>query len=285
MTRVLSSSAGSRWRSRGPGALGAIALSRGEPVNGVWFVVAAGCMYLVGLPLLLGLHRRPGARRSTTPAPLRPSASTTGATSCPPTSGWCSAITSPRSPDPGRWSARRWPRSSAICRERSGSWSGAVLGGCVQDFVILFCSMRRDGQSLGPDGARRGRAGAAGSSRWSSVLAIMIILLAVVALVVVNALKALALGHLHPRHDHPDRDAHGPLHALLAARARARGLGASASSLLLAGGGGGPLGRALAGLGAGLHLTGPALALVRHRLRLRRLGSAGVAAARARATT
>ncbi len=26
---------------------------------------------------------------------------------------------------------------------------GAVLGGCVQDFVILFASMRRDGKSLG----------------------------------------------------------------------------------------------------------------------------------------
>src|SRR5205807_6178191 len=26
---------------------------------------------------------------------------------------------------------------------------GAVLGGAVQDFVILFCSMRRDGKTLG----------------------------------------------------------------------------------------------------------------------------------------
>ena len=27
--------------------------------------------------------------------------------------------------------------------------AGAVLGGCVQDFVILFFSLRRDGRSLG----------------------------------------------------------------------------------------------------------------------------------------
>ena len=36
---------------------------------------------------------------------------------------------------------------------------GAVLGGAVQDFVILFCSMRRDGKIAGPDGARRDRQG------------------------------------------------------------------------------------------------------------------------------
>ena len=29
---------------------------------------------------------------------------------------------------------------------------GVVLGGAVQDFVILFCSMRRDGKSLGANG-------------------------------------------------------------------------------------------------------------------------------------
>ena len=31
----------------GAGALGAIALHRGEPLNSVWFVLAAGCSYLV----------------------------------------------------------------------------------------------------------------------------------------------------------------------------------------------------------------------------------------------
>jgi carbon starvation protein len=70
---------------------------------------------------------------------------------------------------------------------------GACLGGCVQDFVILFCSIRRDGKSLGQmareEVSRRG-----GMIALVSVLAIMIILLAVIALVVVNALKASPWG-------------------------------------------------------------------------------------------
>ena len=66
--------------------------------------------------------------------------------------------------------------------------AGAVLGGCVQDFVILFFSLRRDGRSLGQI-ARDEVGRRAGLLAMVSVLAIMVILLAVVALVVVNALK------------------------------------------------------------------------------------------------
>jgi carbon starvation protein len=66
--------------------------------------------------------------------------------------------------------------------------TGAVLGGCVQDFVILFFSLRRNGRSLGQI-ARDEVGRRAGLLTMVSVLAIMIILLAVVALVVVNALK------------------------------------------------------------------------------------------------
>jgi carbon starvation protein len=64
---------------------------------------------------------------------------------------------------------------------------GAALGGCVQDFVILFCSIRRDGKSLGQM-AREEINTRAGIIALVSVLAIMIILLAVVGLVVVKAL-------------------------------------------------------------------------------------------------
>jgi len=66
--------------------------------------------------------------------------------------------------------------------------AGAVLGGCVQDFVILFFSLRRDGLSLGQM-ARDEVGRRAGLLAMVSVLGIMVILLAVVALVVVNALK------------------------------------------------------------------------------------------------
>ena len=65
---------------------------------------------------------------------------------------------------------------------------GAVLGGAVQDFIILFCSMRRDGKSLGQM-AREEIGKIGGVTALITVLLIMIILLAVVALVVVNALK------------------------------------------------------------------------------------------------
>src|SRR5215218_5330379 len=64
---------------------------------------------------------------------------------------------------------------------------GAVLGGAVQDFVILFSSMRRDGRSLGQM-VKEELNSLAGVVGVIAILAIMIILLAVLALVVVNAL-------------------------------------------------------------------------------------------------
>src|SRR5690349_9377992 len=70
---------------------------------------------------------------------------------------------------------------------------GCVLGGAVQDFVILFGSMRRDGKSLGQM-AREEIGKIGGFTALLTVLFIMIILLAVVALVVVNALKGSPWG-------------------------------------------------------------------------------------------
>ncbi len=64
---------------------------------------------------------------------------------------------------------------------------GAVLGGAVQDFVILFCSVRRDGQSLGQMVKAELNA-PAGFIAVLAILAILVILLAVLALVVVKAL-------------------------------------------------------------------------------------------------
>src|SRR5262245_33177529 len=65
---------------------------------------------------------------------------------------------------------------------------GAVFGGCVQDFVILLCSVRRDGKSLGQM-AREEVGKTGGTVAFIAVLSILIILLAVVALIIVNALK------------------------------------------------------------------------------------------------
>src|SRR5688572_9204223 len=64
---------------------------------------------------------------------------------------------------------------------------GVVLGGAVQDFVILFASMRRNGKSLAQM-VREELNTTAGVIGVAAILSIMIILLAVLALVVVKAL-------------------------------------------------------------------------------------------------
>jgi carbon starvation protein len=64
---------------------------------------------------------------------------------------------------------------------------GVVLGGAVQDFVILFCSMRRDGKSLGQM-VKEELNSTAGFIALVAILAILVILLAVLSLVVVRAL-------------------------------------------------------------------------------------------------
>ncbi|MFD1535748.1 carbon starvation CstA family protein [Nonomuraea guangzhouensis] len=64
---------------------------------------------------------------------------------------------------------------------------GVIFAGAVQDMVVLFLSMRRDGRSLGQMARDEiGRVG--GTAALIAVFSIMIILLAVLAMVVVNAL-------------------------------------------------------------------------------------------------
>jgi len=64
---------------------------------------------------------------------------------------------------------------------------GVILGGAVQDFIILFGSMRRNGKSLG-EMAKQEIGPVGGFIALFAILGIMIILLAVLALVVVKAL-------------------------------------------------------------------------------------------------
>jgi len=64
---------------------------------------------------------------------------------------------------------------------------GVIFAGAVQDMLVLFFSMRRDGKSLGQ--LVREEIGAiGGAAALVAVFAIMIIILAVLALIVVNAL-------------------------------------------------------------------------------------------------
>ena len=278
MTRVLSKLAWLVVALSGAGALGAIALSRGEPVNGLFFVVAAGGTYLVAYRFYSAFIAARVLALDATRA--TPAERLDDGRDFVPTNQWVvlghhfAAIAGP-GPLVG-------PTLAAQFGYLPGTlWlvAGAVLGGCVQDFVILFFSLRRDGRSLGQIAKRRGGpargpaddgvgardhdhpargGGARGGERA----------------------QALALGRLHARDDDPDRAADGRLHALPAARARDGGLGDRPRARAVRGGRG-PVGRALAELGAGLHAHRPGARARGDRLRLRRLGAAGVAAARA----
>ena len=169
-------------------ALATIALHRGEPISATWFVLAAGCFYLVAYRLYSAfIAARVLVLDSTraTPAERRDDGR-----DFVPTNKWVlfghhfAAIAGP-GPLVG-------PTLAAQFGYLPGTlWliAGAAFAGCVQDFVILFCSIRRDGKTLG-EMARDEVSKRGGLIAQLAVLAIMIILLGVVALVVVNALKS-----------------------------------------------------------------------------------------------
>ena len=172
----------------GAGALGAIAFNRGEPLNAMWFVLAAVCSYAVAYRLysaFLAARLLVLDETRATPAERRDDGR-----DFVPTNKWVlfghhfAAIAGP-GPLVG-------PTLAAQFGYLPGTlWliAGAALAGCVQDFIILFCSMRRDGKSLG-EMAREEVSRRGGFLAQLAVLAIMVILLGVVALVIVNALKS-----------------------------------------------------------------------------------------------
>jgi carbon starvation protein len=173
-------------------ALATIAMHRGEQINAMWLVLAAFSSYTLGYRFyskfiaakVLALDRQ----RAT------PSERLDNGRDFVPTNKWVvfghhfAAIAGP-GPLVG-------PVLAAQFGYLPGTlWilAGAVLGGCVQDFVILLFSVRRDGKSL-TEMAREevGRVG--GLVAYVAVIAIIVILLGVCALVVVNALKASPWG-------------------------------------------------------------------------------------------
>ena len=171
----------------GASALGGIALNRGESVNSIWLIVAAVCVYALG-------YRFYSAFIAARVLMLDASRATPAETKADgrdfvPTKRWIvfglhfAAIAGP-GPLVG-------PTLAAQFGFLPGTlWIliGAVLGGCVQDFVILFCSIRRDGRSLGQI-ARDELGPLGGAVAMVGVFAIMIILIAVLGLVVVNAMR------------------------------------------------------------------------------------------------
>jgi len=169
-------------------ALGTIAFHRGEPINATWFVLAAACSYLVAYRLYSAFIAAKLLALDNTRA--TPAERLDDGRDFVPTNKWVlfghhfAAIAGP-GPLVG-------PTLAAQFGYLPGTlWliAGAAFAGCVQDFVILFCSIRRDGKTLG-EMARDEVSKRGGLIAQLAVLTIMIILLAVVALVVVNALKS-----------------------------------------------------------------------------------------------
>jgi len=173
-------------------AVSVLANDRGEPVSSMWMVTAAICIYLIGYrfyaSFLAAKVMALDNRRATPAERLR------DGHDFEPTNKWIvfgqhfAAIAGP-GPLVG-------PTLAAQFGYLPGAlWImvGAVLGGAVQDFVILFCSLRRDGKSLGQM-AREEIGKVGGFVALITVMLMMIIILAVVGLVVVNALKGSPWG-------------------------------------------------------------------------------------------
>jgi carbon starvation protein len=178
----------------GAAALGTIALHRGEQISAMWLVLAAVCTYSLGYRFyskfiavkVLALD----SQRAT------PAERLDNGRDFVPTNKWVvfghhfAAIAGP-GPLVG-------PVLAAQLGYLPGTlWIllGAVFGGCVQDFVILVFSIRRDGKSL-TEMAREeiGRLG--GLVAYLAILSIIVILLGAGALIIVNALKSSPWGVL-----------------------------------------------------------------------------------------
>src|SRR6476646_7819449 len=170
----------------GAGSLGYIGLKRGESINAVWIVAAAVCVYLIAYRFyskfiadkVIGL----AAQRQT------PAYKFNDGLDYVPTNKYVlfghhfAAI------------AGAGPLVGPVLAAQMGYlpgmlWilAGVVLAGAVQDFMVLFVSMRRDGRSLG-DLVRSELGPVPGVIALIGTFLIMIIILAVLALIVVKAL-------------------------------------------------------------------------------------------------
>ncbi len=176
----------------GAGALAYIALSRGEPVSALWLLVAAGCTYAIGYRF----HSAFIAARifALDDRRMTPAERLSDGRDYVPTNRWIvfghhfAAIAGP-GPLVGPTLAAQFGYLPGIL------WIvvGVVLGGAVQDLVILCSSLRRDGKSLGQM-AKEEIGPVAGFTGMVAVLGIMVVLIAVLGLVVVNALRSSPWG-------------------------------------------------------------------------------------------
>jgi carbon starvation protein len=166
--------------------LGTIALHRGETINAVWLVAASTSIFFIGYRF----YSRFIADKALGLDPTRatPAVRRNDGLDYVPTDKWVvfghhfAAI------------AGAGPLVGPVLAAQMGYlpgtlWIlfGVILAGAVQDFMILFLSVRRDGRSLG-DMVRAEMGPTAGVIAMIGVLMIMFIILAVLALVVVKAL-------------------------------------------------------------------------------------------------
>ena len=192
MKRLLSILIWGAIAALGAAAFGILALKRGETINAAWLLTAAVCSYAFGYRFysrFLAAKVFALDNQRATPAERLDNHR-----DFVPTNKWVlfghhfAAI------------AGAGPLVGPVLAAQFGFlpgtlWLiiGVVLGGAVQDFIILAASMRRDGKSLGQM-AREEISSAAGMLAMIAVLFIMVILLAVLALIVVNALRDSSWG-------------------------------------------------------------------------------------------
>lgn len=163
-----------------------LAIVRGETVNAIWFVFASVCTYLIGYrfysKVIERYITRPNDRRAT-PAEYKADGKDYVRTDRNVLFGHHFAAIAGAGPLVG-------PVIAAQMGYLPGTiWIifGVVLAGAVQDYLVLFFSMRRGGRSLGQM-AREELGVIGGTAALIATLLIMVIIVAILALVVVNAL-------------------------------------------------------------------------------------------------
>src|SRR5499427_3824926 len=168
-------------------ATAGIALHRHEPINALWIVTAAVCIYLLGYRFYaawIATRVLMVDRSRATPAERLNNGRDFVPTHRAIVFGHHFAAIAGPGPLVG-------PTLAAQFGYLPGTlWIliGAVLGGCVQDMTILLLSTRRDGRSLGQM-ARDELGPVGGFAALIGTLLIMIILSAVLGLVIVNVMK------------------------------------------------------------------------------------------------
>ncbi|OBJ90225.1 carbon starvation protein CstA [Mycobacterium gordonae] len=170
----------------GAAAWAIIAFVRGETVNAVWVVVAAVCTYVIAFRFYARFIEAKIVQPRddlATPAEILEDGTDYVPTDRRVVFGHHFAAIAGAGPLVGPVLATQMgylPSSIWIV-------VGAVLGGCVQDYLTLWISTRRRGRSLGQM-VRDELGGAAGTAALLGIPVIITIIIAVLALVVVRAL-------------------------------------------------------------------------------------------------